>query len=539
MQTPKRSRTKRLRFCPSNLDLLSFLPNPPPNSSTCPCDLCGRGGGRESLRILANLRGEGRVPGEELAFLERFDGERGLLFRCRQPVKMAPLVGNVPVQEDGSSSVSSSPLKTFSLMSIPPPSPYSPWLHELKSDERGLCLIHLLLNCANHVAAGSLDGANAFLEQIALLAAPNGDAMQRIASHFSEALARRALRQWPGLYHALDCVHPVAEAAAARRHFFDLCPFLRVSYVVSNQAIMEAMEGEKVVHIVDLNASDPTQWLSLLQGLRARPEGPPHLKITGVHEHRELLNHAAVCLSEEAERLDIPFQFNPVATKLENLDVETLRVKTGEALAIGSVLQLHTLLATEAVQQEAPAAVGQQLTLGECLDKDHSSISDSAMPSSPAESFLASLWGLSPKVMVVTEQEADHNGGALSKRFVEALFYYAALFDCLDSTAARSSVERLRLEKVLLGEEIKNIIACEGLERKQRHEKLQRWARRLDAAGFGPTPLSHCALLQGRRLLPNFGCKGYNLRDDGGYLMMSWHDRPLFSVSAWKCNRFR
>ncbi|KAG6506019.1 scarecrow-like protein 3 [Zingiber officinale] len=473
---------------------------------------------------------------------------------------MVPLMGNV-AQDDGSSSVTSSPLKSFSLMSLSPPAllPWPPALRELKSDERGLCLIHLLLNCANHVAAGSLDRANAFLEQIALLAVPDGDAMQRIASHFTEALARRAIRMWPGLYHALDSaravVLPLAEAAVARRHFLDLCPFLRLSFVVANQAIMEAMEGEKVVHIVDLNASDPTPWLALLQGLRARPEGPPHLKLTAVHEHRELLNHTAIRLSEEAERLDIPFQFNPVVSKLDNLDVESLRIKTGEALAITAVLQLHTLLATndpadvrKAAQRAPPAGITQQLSLGDYLDKDHganghSPSADSVLSSpfastSPAriDSFLAALWGLSPKLMVVMEQESNHNSAALTERFVEALFYYAALFDCLDSTVPRQSVERLRLEKMLLGEEIKNIIACEGWERKERHEKLEQWARRLNAAGFASVPLGYYALLQARRLLQGFGCDGYKVREEGGgRLMMCWQDRPLFSVSAWRC----
>ncbi|XP_074574045.1 scarecrow-like protein 3 [Curcuma longa] len=126
----------------------------------------------------------------------------------------------------------------------------------------------------------------------------------------------------------------------------------------------------------------------------------------------------------------------------------------------------------------------------------------------------------------------DHNSAALTERFVEALFYYAALFDCLDSTVPWQSVERLRLEKMLLGEEIKNIIACEGWERKERHEKLEQWARRLNAA----VPLGYYALLQARRLLQGFGCDGYKVREEGGgRLMMCWQDRPLFSVSAWRC----
>ena len=50
-----------------------------------------------------------------------------------------------------------------------------------------------------------------------------------------------------------------------------------------------------------------------------------------------------------AEKLDIPFQFNPIVSKLEDLDFESLRVKTGEALAISSVLQIHTFLADDGV----------------------------------------------------------------------------------------------------------------------------------------------------------------------------------------------
>lgn len=106
------------------------------------------------------------------------------------------------VQDEGSSSsVTSSPLHNFSNMPLHPAaaaSPTPPWMvRELRSDERGLCLIHLLLNCAAAAAAGRLDAANAALEHIASLAAPDGDAMQRVAAAFAEALARRAPRPRP------------------------------------------------------------------------------------------------------------------------------------------------------------------------------------------------------------------------------------------------------------------------------------------------------------------------------------------------------
>lgn len=259
---------------------------------------------------------------------------------------MLLLQGMVP--EEGSSSVSSSPLQMFSMMSLSPGlgSPI-PWLREMKSEDRGLCLIRLLVACANHVASGSVENANIGLEYISHLASPNGDTMQRIAAYFTEALAERMLKGWPGLHKALNStkINFVAEEIIVQKLFFEFCPFLKLSYVITNQAILEAMEGEKVVHIIDLHSFEPAQWISLIQELSTRPEGPPHLRITGVHEQKEVLDQMAHRLNEEAEKLDIPFQFNPIVSRLENLDVESLRVKTGEAVAISSVLQLHSLLA--------------------------------------------------------------------------------------------------------------------------------------------------------------------------------------------------
>lgn len=473
------------------------------------------------------------------------------------------------VQDEGSSSVTSSPLQHFSLMSLSPgiESPY-PWLKELKSEERGLYLIHHLLVCANHVASGSIENANLSLERISLHASADGDAMQRIAAYFTEALAHRVLRSWPGLHKALISTKMTfaADRILVRRLFFELCPFLKLSYVITNQAILEAMQGEKMVHIIDLYAFEPAQWINLLQSLSSRPEGPPHLRITGIHEQKEVLEQMAFRLTEEAERLDIPFQFNPVVCRLENLDVESLRVKTGEALAISSVLQLHSLLAIddEMQRRNSPPSASKssnmnhlqrfmhmkQRTLGECLKKDlahiYSRSPDSASASSTMSpnassktgSFLTALWSLSPKLMVITEQESNQNGSGLMDRVLEALNFYAAIFDCLESTIPRASGERQRVEKMLFGEEIKNIIACEGVERKERHEKLEKWSLRLELAGFGRVSLSYNGMLQADRLLQSYGYDGYNIKEENGCFFLCWQERPLFSVSAWKFRRY-
>jgi hypothetical protein len=90
---------------------------------------------------------------------------------------------------------------------------------------------------------------------------------------------------------------------------------------------------------------------------------------------------------------------------------------------------------------------------------------------------------------------------------------------------------------MLFGEEIKNIIACEGAERKERHETLEKWILRLELAGFGRVPLSYHGRLQACRLLQGFGYNGYNIKEENGCLVICWQECPLFSVSAWRLRR--
>lgn len=498
------------------------------------------------------------------------------------------------------------------------------WLQELRSEDRGLYLIHLLLACAHAVASNNMEYTNAYLEQISVLASLTGDPMQRVATYFMEGLAARITKSWPGLYKALHSTHlpSVMDIISARQVFFSVCPYVKFAFVMGNQAILDAMEGEKVVHIVDLEASDPVQWLALLEELSVRKEGPPHLRITGVSLKKDVLEQTGQRLSEEAEKLDIPFQFHPLVASLEKLDVDSLKVKSGEAVAISCMMRLHPLLAKETdtvlrtendhqthpvirhlrsssggyeritcvsrdeaintagevgsdrglkrsrESYEAAPEVGaenlknhvevseagdrQQLPRSISLSdgngtnvesrgkpsvvylpRDESSCSESGLGSGVVQRILQKLQSLSPKVMVLVEQDSNHNSGSMPERFVEALHYYSAMFDSLDLTLPQHCLERVTLEKFLLGQEIKNIVACEGAERVERHEKMDRWRMRMRSAGFVSRPLSSTAALQAKRLLHGYPCDGYCVKDDQGCLTLCWKDTTLYTASAW------
>ena len=418
-------------------------------------------------------------------------------------------------------------------------SPY-PWLRSPQSEEGGLQLIELLGECASHVTARCLQSVNTRLEHISYLASPKGTAIQRIASYFIEAFADRMLKGFTGLHKALNStkISSVSEEILVQKLFYEHCPFLKFAYLITNRAIMEAMEGEKVVHIIDLYPVEPEQWIRLLQALSVRKEGAPHLKITGIHEQNEVLVKMDLQLKEEADRLSIPFRFNPIVSTIENLDIESLGIKTGEALAVISVLQLHSLLA---VDEEVVRRNQQSLQQFLETDLNHlyiasassSTSSELSLSASPKmESFLSSLRRFSPKLIVITEQEANHNGFTLIERVHNAMKFYAALFDCLDSTKTIAPIEQQKVEKMLFGEEIKNIVACDGAERKERHEKLEKWILWLELAGFSRVPFSYYGRVDASTMLQYYS-DGYNFTEENGCLVIYWHEIPLFSVSAW------
>ncbi|CAH9085268.1 unnamed protein product [Cuscuta epithymum] len=99
------------------------------------------------------------------------------------------------------------------------------------------------MTCLAFVASGNLPNASMVLDQMSQLASPSGNAMQRVTAYFISALAHRIIRVWSGLYRAFNAtaiIPTVGYEKAVRKMFFDLCPFLRLSYVMTNEAIMEA-----------------------------------------------------------------------------------------------------------------------------------------------------------------------------------------------------------------------------------------------------------------------------------------------------------
>ncbi|GLJ37082.1 hypothetical protein SUGI_0751540 [Cryptomeria japonica] len=367
-----------------------------------------------------------------------------------------------------------------------------------RGEEEGLHILALLLQCAEAVSADNFDEANAILPQITELSTPYGTSVQRVAAYFAEAMSARLVNSCVGMYSPLSRMHSShsQKIVTAFQVFNGISPFVKFSHFTANQAIQEAFEREQRVHIIDLDIMQGLQWPGLFHILASRPGGPPHVKITGLGTSLESLEATGKRLSDFARTLNLPFEFHPVADKVGNVDLERLKVRKGDALAV------HWL---------------------------HHSLYD------VTGSDTNTLWllqKLCPKVITIVEQDLSHAGSFL-ERFVEAIHYYSALFDSLGASYPDDSHERHVVEQQLLSREIKNILAVGGPARTG-EVKFENWRDQMRQAGFKSLSLAGNAATQATLLLGMFPCEGYTLVEDNGALKLGWKDLSLLTASSWR-----
>lgn len=387
------------------------------------------------------------------------------------------------------------------------------------SQEAGIRLVHTLMACAEAVQQENLKAADALVRQISVLATSQGGAMRKVAGYFAEALARRIYRVHPQQDGSLDS----AFSDILQMHFYESCPYLKFAHFTANQAILEAFAGCRRVHVIDFGMKQGMQWPALMQALALRPGGPPSFRLTGIGppqpDNTDALQQVGWRLAQLADTIHVDFQYRGyVANSLADLEPYMLEAEAGnggadeepEAVAVNSVFELHRLLAR----------------------------------SGALEKVLGTVRAVRPRIVTVVEQEANHNAGSFLERFTEALHYYSTMFDSLEgggtaaaaaAAAAGGGQQDQVMSEVYLGRQICNVVACEGAERTERHERLGQWRGRMTRAGFEPVHLGSNAFKQASMLLALFaGGDGYRVEEKDGCLTLGWHTRPLIATSAWR-----
>ncbi|XVF10668.1 hypothetical protein REPUB_Repub07fG0202200 [Reevesia pubescens] len=371
----------------------------------------------------------------------------------------------------------------------------------------GFELVHLLTACVEAIGSKNIAAINHFIAKLGELASPRGSAISRLTAYYTEALALRVTRLWPHIFHITtprELDHRVDdENGTALRLLNQVSPIPKFVHFTSNEILLRAFEGKDRVHIIDFDIKQGLQWPSLFQSLASRTNPPSHVRVTGIGESKQELNETGDRLAGFADALNLPFKFHPVVDRLEDVRLWMLHVKERESVAVNCVFQLHKTL----------------------YDGNGGALRD----------FLGLVRSTNPTVVIMAEQEAEHNVQSFEARVTNSLRYYSAIFDAIDSSLPLESPVRIKVEE-MFAREIRNIIACEGSDRVERHESFEKWRKLMEQGGFRCMGISERELLQSQMLLKMYFCENYSVKkqgQDGGALSLSWLDQPLYSVSAW------
>ncbi|KAL5730646.1 hypothetical protein ACHQM5_003444 [Ranunculus cassubicifolius] len=378
--------------------------------------------------------------------------------------------------------------------------------------DQGLHLVHLLLACAEAVGCRDTKLASFMLDQVWILANPYGDSLQRVTFCFAMGLKSRLslVSTSNGVFNSVQI--PLMgisreEKADALMSLYQTTPYISFGFMAANEAIFQAIQGKEIdsIHIVDLGMEvlGLHQWPSLIRTLSSRPEGPPNLRITTIINGDQDPNlHAHMqTLIDDASSLGMSLTFHLITETVTPalFTPEKLNLSKGEVLIINSIMHLHKYV------KESRGSL---------------------------KLILQSIKKLSPTLLTVVEQDANHNGPFFLGRFLESLHYYSAIFDSLEDSLPRHNSQRFKIERLHFGEEIRNIVAYEGAERIERHERADQWRRQLGRAGFQVVGLKCMSGIRMR--LEAYRCDGYSLGAEKGCLLLGWKGRSIMLASAWR-----
>ncbi|KAK7303689.1 hypothetical protein RJT34_14602 [Clitoria ternatea] len=475
-----------------------------PNTSTTPL---------ASLGILKNY-GEGfKLLCNEAKAIQQDDhmaaGTKEVMGRKLSTEDVMRIAGTRFIQSSSSSSLDSEDCQFLETH------PFGFSFSGLSDEEKEeIALAESLLASAEKVGSQHFERASKLLTHSESLASKTGTPVKRVVHYFAEALRQRIDRE-TGRVSSKDLQEVDSsfdpEKAAKELNptivaFYEDLPFCKIAVFTAVQAIIENVAEAKKIHVIDLEIRKGGHWTILMQALESRHRCPIELlKITAVESEttsKHIVEDTGNRLKDFAQNLNIPFSYNVVfVSNMSYLREDLFEIDPEETVSVYSPFALRTK-----IQQ-----------------------------SDQLENLMRVIRAISPNVMVVTEIEANHNSKSFVNRFIEALFFFSAFFDCLETCMKRDEKNRMILESLYFGHGIKNILTAEGAERKTRNVKIDVWRAFFTRYGMVEEELSSLCLYQAELVAQTFPCGSYCTLDKNGHsLIIGWKGTPINSISVWK-----
>ncbi|XP_058748788.1 protein SHORT-ROOT-like [Vicia villosa] len=388
-------------------------------------------------------------------------------------------------------------------------------------DQDGKWSSKLLKECAIAISNRDSSKIHHLLWMLNELSSPYGDIDQKLASYFLQALFSKATQSGHKCYKTLSSIasknHSFDSARKLILKFQEVSPWTTFGHVASNGAILEALEGEKKIHIIDISNTLCTQWPTLLEALATRNDETPHLKLTIVVTSK---NSSDVVMKEVGQRMEkfarlmgVPFELNVISglKHLRELTKERLRIQEDEAIALNCVGALRRV------------EVGER------------------------ESLIKFFKSLCPRVITFVEEEGDFVSDDYVKCFEECLKFYTLYFEMLEESFPPTSNEKLMLEREC-SRSIVRVLACdhefdhdnddeEGGDDCEKRERGKQWFQRLKNE-FSPLGFSDDVVDDVKALLKRYQ-SGWSLvvpqgDDNISGIYLTWKDEQVVWASTWK-----
>ncbi|CAI5974377.1 unnamed protein product [Closterium sp. NIES-64] len=321
-----------------------------------------------------------------------------------------------------------------------------------------------------------------FMRQVRREAAAGGDTLQRIAFHALEALQARmdgtALTRWQAPLKVTLQVHPF------RTPHLPLSP-------------------SSPPHHLPLSPSSPPPHLPHSPS----PPSPTSVDfgIVKVEENPTGLVHlGGRYLEQVASMLGLSMSFHGIGTNLHDFHPSQVEVDEGEEVVVLA-------------------------NWGLMVFPD-----DTVLRSNPRNTILKWIRDLRPLLLLQVDIDLDANGPFFLSRFHAAFANFAACVESFDASMPHSTTSRFIVESILARDFI-NGVACEGMNRWLRSERLEKWVHRMRAVGLEPVPIGPDTVAAGREATEGRD-KRFRLEVHGesGALQLSWRGVPLIFVAAWK-----
>ncbi|KAK2983276.1 hypothetical protein RJ640_030555 [Escallonia rubra] len=386
------------------------------------------------------------------------------------------------------------------------------------------CMEQLLVHCANAIESNDATLAQQILWVLNNIAPSDGDSNQRLTCGFLRALIARAAKS--GTCKMLTAAMANASANMAlsiHTHkfsiidltsFVDLTPWHRFGFTAANAAILEAVEGSSIVHIVDLSLTHCMQIPTLIDAIASRVEGPPLVKLTVAGATEDVppmlelsYEELGLKLVNFARSRNVMMEFRVIPSSSSDgfaALIEQVKVRHGEALVINCHMMLHY------IPEETLPVVS---------------------TSSPRTMFLKALRSLDPSIVVLVDEDADFTSNNLVCRLRSAFNFLWIPYDTVDTFLPRGSKQRQWYEADICWK-IENVIAHEGVHRVERLEPKSRWVQRMRNANFRGISFGEDAVTEVKSMLDEHAA-GWGLKREEEDLVLTWKGHNVVFATAW------